>query len=91
MTAAGMGELAEKGKRPGGGTILDRLADHARERVEEALSCIDLSELREMIAEGQDISVSCQFCDKVYSFSVDELHRIAEAKSSETGNVTEEN
>ena len=63
----------------------------SRERVEEALSCIDLSELEDMIAQGQDISVSCQFCDKVYSFSVDELHRIAEEKSSEAGNVPEEN
>lgn len=63
----------------------------SRERVEEALSCIDLSEQEDMIAQGQDISVSCQFCDKVYSFSVYELHRIAEEKSSEAGNVPEEN
>lgn len=62
----------------------------SRERVEEALSCIDLSELRDMIAEGQDISVSCQFCDKVYSFSVDELHKIADEKCSKAGNVSEE-
>ena len=53
----------------------------SRERVEDALSCIELSELEDMIAKGQDISVSCQFCDKVYSFSVDELHKIAEMKN----------
>ena len=47
MTAAGMGAQAEKGKRPGGGTILDRLADHARERVEEAKRRQSLTEIRQ--------------------------------------------
>jgi len=47
MTAAGMGAQAEKGKRPGGGTILDRLADHARERVEEAKRRQSLAEIRQ--------------------------------------------
>ena len=45
----------------------------SRERVEEALTCIDGSELDEIIAEGKDISVSCQFCDRVYSFTPEEL------------------
>ena len=36
----------------------------SRERVEEALSCIEKQELEEIIAEGRDISVSCQFCGK---------------------------
>lgn len=61
----------------------------SRERVEEALSCIELSELEDMIAQGREISVSCQFCDKVYSFSVEELHDIAERKSGEAGSVSE--
>ena len=47
MTAAGMGAQAEKGKRPGGGTILDRLTDHARERVEEAKRRQPLAEIRQ--------------------------------------------
>ena len=51
MTAAGMGELAEKGKRPGGGTILDRLADHARERVEEAKRRQSLAEIRKRASD----------------------------------------
>ena len=45
----------------------------SRERVEEALSCIEKQELEEIIAEGRDISVSCQFCGKEYSFSPEEL------------------
>ena len=45
----------------------------SRERVEEALRCIEKQELEEIIAEGKDISVSCQFCGKEYSFSPEEL------------------
>ena len=55
----------------------------SRQRVEEALSCIELSELEDMVAQGQEIKVSCQFCDKVYSFSPEQLHEIAERKSLE--------
>ena len=51
MTAAGMGAQAEKGKRPGGGTILDRLADHARERVEEAKRRQSLTEIRQRASD----------------------------------------
>ncbi len=51
MTAAGMGAQAEKGKRPGGGTILDRLEDHARERVEEAKRRQSLTEIRQRASD----------------------------------------
>ena len=51
MTAAGMGTQAEKGKRPGGGTILDRLTDHARERVEEAKRRQPLAEIRQRASD----------------------------------------
>lgn len=51
MTAVGMGAQAEKGKRPGGGTILDRLADHARERVEEAKRRQSLTEIRQRASD----------------------------------------
>lgn len=55
----------------------------SRERVEEAVSCVDKAELCEMAAESKDISVSCQFCDAVYSFSPEELKIIAEKKVEE--------
>ena len=55
----------------------------SRERVGEALTCIDRSELDEIAAEGRDISVSCQFCDSVYSFSPAEIGDII-AKSERT-------
>ncbi|HJD33686.1 MAG TPA: indole-3-glycerol phosphate synthase TrpC [Candidatus Mediterraneibacter tabaqchaliae] len=46
-----MGAQAEKGKRPGGGTILDRLTDHARERVEEAKRRQPLAEIRQRASD----------------------------------------
>ena len=41
----------------------------SRERIEEAISCIEKAELEEMAAEGKDVSASCQFCDAEYSFT----------------------
>ena len=52
-----------------------------RERVEQALTVIEPNELREIIAEGQEISVSCQFCDRTYAFAPAELEALL--KSSE--------
>ena len=54
-----------------------------RERVEQALTVIDRKELREIIAEGKDVSVSCQFCDKVYSFTPQELAAIEKPAAEE--------
>lgn len=45
----------------------------SRERVAQALRSCGDAELREMAAEGRDVEVSCQFCDKVYSFTPGEL------------------
>ena len=56
----------------------------SRERVEEAVSCIDREELEDMAAEGRDISVSCQFCDAEYVFTPEELKAIAENKAQES-------
>ena len=44
-----------------------------RERVERALTVIEPEELGEIAAEGEDVSVSCQFCDRVYVFTPREL------------------
>ena len=52
----------------------------SRERVEEAVSCIEKAELEDMAAEGREISVSCQFCDAEYTFTPQELRAIADAK-----------
>lgn len=50
-----------------------------RDRVAEAVTSIGKGELQEMISTGKEISVSCQFCDSVYSFTPDELLEIMDS------------
>lgn len=50
----------------------------SRERIADALRSVGAAELREMAAEGQDTEVTCQFCDKVYKFTPQELLELAE-------------
>ena len=50
----------------------------SRERVEQALECIDVSELKEMIDEGQPVELRCQFCDALYRFNTEDLQEILE-------------
>ncbi len=52
----------------------------SRDKVREAIGCIDASELREMIAEGKDIGVHCQFCDSEYTFTSADLKDILEGR-----------
>ena len=59
----------------------------SRERVEQALTVIDPKELDEIIAEGKDISVSCQFCDKEYSFTPGELMQLKKDAECKTDAV----
>ncbi len=47
--------------------------DCTKERVENALISIGEKDMKEMIDDGKDIEVSCQFCDKLYTFTPDEL------------------
>lgn len=46
----------------------------SRERVEKALITVGEKELQSMIDEGKAVELSCHFCKKKYSFSVEELH-----------------
>ena len=61
--------------------ILDKLptrfhCDCTKNRVEKALISIGRKELQEMIDEGKQIDVDCQFCNQVYSFSVEDLEEM---------------
>ena len=47
--------------------------DCERSRVEKAIISIGRKENQDMIDEGKEIEVNCQFCNKHYKFSVDEL------------------
>ena len=48
----------------------------SKERVERAIISIGKKEIREMIEEGKEIEVDCQFCDRKYAFSVEELEKM---------------
>lgn len=49
------------------------VCDCSKERVERAIISIGKEDIREMIEDGEEIEVNCQFCDKKYTFSVEEL------------------
>ena len=52
--------------------------DCSAERVERALVSLGRGELEKMIADGETIDVNCQFCDKTYHFTTDELKSLYE-------------
>ena len=51
--------------------------DCSRERVEKALISLGEKDLKEM-AQDKETTVECHFCDKVYTFTSDELTKLAE-------------
>lgn len=53
----------------------------SRERVADAIRSVGREELESMIADGRDISVSCQFCDRRYSFTPQQLQEMLEGES----------
>ena len=55
----------------------------SRERVEEALSCVDQNELQEMIDAGETVEISCQFCDARYSFTPEDLRALLPKEAEE--------
>jgi molecular chaperone Hsp33 len=55
----------------------------SRERVSDALRCVDKKEIDDIVAEGKNISVSCQFCDKVYEFTPEELQALSLEKTED--------
>ena len=66
--------------------ITDRIptqyrCDCSKERIERALISIGKKDLQEMIADGETIEVGCQFCNKKYQVTVDELKELL-ARSS---------
>ena len=48
----------------------------SKERVEKALISVGRKELNEMIQEGKPIELNCHFCNRNYTFSVEELKEI---------------
>lgn len=60
----------------------------SQERVKDAVAGIGRDELEDIIKDGKPIEVSCQFCDKLYSFSVDDI--IAMNKENNCKNTDDE-
>lgn len=50
----------------------------SKNRVEKALISIGAKELNAMIEDGEPITMNCHFCDKNYTFSVDELKELVQ-------------
>lgn len=49
-----------------------------KERIERALISVGRKDIQEMIDDGKPIEVNCHFCNKNYTFSVDELKNMLE-------------
>ena len=47
--------------------------DCSKSKVEKVLISIGKKDLQEMINDGEDVEVNCQFCNKSYKFNVEEL------------------
>ncbi len=45
----------------------------SREKVEKTLITIGKQDLQEIVEEGKDITIECQFCDTVYTFTPSEV------------------
>ena len=50
----------------------------SRERVESALISLGRKELTEIMEEGKNFPVECQFCDTVYSFTPEDIRELLE-------------
>ena len=90
-------ELLEEGKTPEellesvlgelGLEITDRMpvsfrCDCSRERVEKVLLSLGKKDLQEMRGEGKEVELHCHFCNRNYTFSVEEVERLMKAGSA---------
>lgn len=48
----------------------------SRNRVEQALISLGRAELTEIMEEGKDFPVECQFCDAVYRFTTEDVKEL---------------
>ncbi len=54
--------------------------DCSKERVSRAIAALGRKELNDMIGEGESIEIKCQFCNRAYEFTVEELKDIRDAR-----------
>lgn len=48
----------------------------SKERVEKALISVGEKEIKDMIADGEEVRLHCHFCNSDYAFSIEDLKRI---------------
>ena len=48
----------------------------SKERVERALISIGRKELQSLISEGKEVEMNCHFCNRNYTFSIEELKEL---------------
>lgn len=56
--------------------------DCTKKRVENALISMGEKDMTEIIDDGKNIDVSCQFCDKIYTFSPEDLKNLLKRAKS---------
>lgn len=92
---ASVTEMLEAGKTPElileeilgefGLEITDKIptafqCDCSKERVSRAIATLSKKDLNDIIGDGESIEVKCQFCNKAYEFTVDELKEMRDGK-----------
>ena len=70
--------LGEFGLEIGGRLPAAFCCNCSKERIERALISVGRKDIQEMIDDGKPIEVNCHFCNKNYSFSVEELKEMLE-------------
>lgn len=55
---------------------IDYICDCSRERTRGALFSLPTSDIDEMISDGKPIEMTCRFCDKIYTFDINDLQKI---------------
>lgn len=55
--------------------------DCSRERIERALLATGVEELRDMMEQDHGAGVTCRFCDKIYTFTEEDLRELIDAAS----------
>lgn len=54
----------------------------SKQRVQRVIQSLGKKEISDMIEEGKDIDVSCQFCDNVYTFTKSDLQKLLKKTSN---------
>jgi molecular chaperone Hsp33 len=70
-----------------GVTVLDKIpvsftCDCSKVRVTKSLIALPKADIQEMIDDNKPVEVRCQFCNKKYDFSVEELEKILEVSAN---------